>query len=64
MMQVMTGGDGSDRVSKKRVGVGWGCRVGGTERARRGGGGGGGVGRWTRGVKACGGGVAVRGEVP
>jgi hypothetical protein len=36
-MQVMTGGDGSDRVSKKRVGVGWGCRVGGTERARRGG---------------------------
>jgi hypothetical protein len=55
------GGDGGGRVSKKRVGVGWGRRVGGTERARRGGRGG--VVRWTRGVKACGGGAEVRGEV-
>jgi hypothetical protein len=41
--------------------VGWGRRVGGTERARCGGRGG--VVRWTRGVKACGGGAEVRGEV-
>jgi hypothetical protein len=60
MMQVMMGAMEAVGFRKKEwgeLGVLCGWDGEGTARGR------GGIGRWTRGVKACGGGAEVRGEV-